>query len=166
MDTLKSKIENDLKSALKQKKETELSVLRMVKADIINKEKEKRYQISKEKPGLSEKELEEKSSLGNEEIEDIIFSKIKKSKESIAGFEKGKRDDLVEKEKKELEVLKKYIPEQLSEEEIKKIAQQVVEKSGAKSIKDMGKVMSEIMTQVKGKAEGSVVSKIIRELLS
>ncbi|MCP6718501.1 MAG: GatB/YqeY domain-containing protein [Patescibacteria group bacterium] len=166
MDILKSKIENDFKSALKQKKELEVSVLRMLKADIFNKEKEKRYNISKEKPNLDEKELDKKSSLEDEDIEDIVFSKMKKSKESIAGFEKGERQDLVGKEQKELEILKKYIPEQLSEQEVEKIAKQVIEKIEAKDIKDMGKVMSEIMIQVKGKADGSLVSKIIRKLLS
>ncbi len=166
MDTLKSKIENDFKSALKQKKELEVSVLRMLKADIFNKEKEKRYNINKEKPNLDEKELDKKSSLEDKDVENIVFSKMKRSKESIAGFEKGKRDDLVKKEKKELEILKKYIPKQLSEQEVEKIAKQVIKKTGAKDIKDMGKVMSEIMIQVKGKADGSLVSKIIRELLS
>jgi len=166
MDTLKSKIENDFKSALKQRKELEVSVLRMLKADIINKEKEKRYNISKEKPGLDEKELDKKSSLEDKDIEDIVFSKMKRARESITGFEKGKRHDLVEKEQKELEILKKYIPEQLSEQEVKKIAKQIIEKTGAKDIKDMGKVMSETMIQLKGKADGSLVSKIIRELLS
>jgi len=166
MDTLKSKIENDFKSALKQKKELEVSVLRMLKTDIFNKEKEKRYSISREKPDLDEKELDKKSSLEDKDIENIVFSEMKRSKESIAGFEKGERHDLVEKEKKELEILKKYIPEQLSEQEVEKIAKQVIEKTGAKDIKDMGKVMSEIMIQLKGKADGSLVSKIIRELLS
>lgn len=161
---LKEKIEQDLKNALKKGSRSELSVLRMLKADILNREKEKRYALSKQ--GLPEKELDEKSSLSEEELLDVVVSKAKKSRESIVEFEKGNRTDLIEKEKKELEVLKKYMPEQLGEEEIRKMAEKAIEKAGAKSIKDMGKVMSELMPQLKGKADGSLVSKVIREMLS
>ena len=93
------------------------------------------------------------------------MSEAKKRKEAISEYEKGGREDLLEKEKAELEVLEKYLPEQLSEEEIKKIAKEIIEKVEAKSIKDMGKVMAEMMTRVKGKADGSVVNKIVKELL-
>jgi uncharacterized protein YqeY len=73
---------------------------------------------------------------------------------------------LAEKEKKEIEVLKKYLPEQLSGEEIKKIAEEAIKKTEAKEMKDMGKVMAELMPQVKGRADGATVSKIVKELLS
>lgn len=162
---LKEKIELDFKQALKEKREIEVSALRMLKAAIFNKEKEKRYGLSKENPDLNNEELEEKSSLTDEEILNIVFSKTKRAKESISEFEKGKRQDLVEKEKEELKIFKSYLPEQLSEKEIKKMAEEIIVKTGAKDIKDMGKVMSELMPKVKGKAEGAVVSKIIKELL-
>jgi len=80
-------------------------------------------------------------------------------------FEQGKRSDLVEKEKKEIEILANYLPPQLSQEEIKKLAKEIIEEIGAKDIKDMGKVMSLLMTKTKGQADGNLVSKIVKELL-
>jgi len=176
---LKQKIQEDLKTALKEKKELELSVLRMLGAAITNKEKEKRYKKTrqnfpsenlsgqgKEKREMSEEELGKESQLIDEEVLEVISSEVKKRKEAILLFEKGERNDLAEKEKKEIEILQKYLPEQLSEEEVKKLAKEAVGKVGAKEIKDMGKVMAELMPKIKGKADGGSVSKIIRELLA
>jgi len=163
---LKGKIQNNLKEAVKNREELKSSVLRLLLANIFNKEKEKRYKLSKQKPGLEEKDLEKESQLLDEEVIEVISSEIKKRKESILEFEKGERQDLVEKETKEKEILEKYLPEQLSEEAIKKIVQETIEKVGAKEIKDMGKVMQELMSKVKGKTDGSIVSKIVKELLS
>ena len=162
---IKEKIQEDLNSALKEKKELEVSVLRLLLSAIFNKEKEKRYKLSKEKPELKEEELEKESELTDEKVIDVISSEIKKRKESILEFEKGKRPELVEKEKKELEILEKYLPEQLSEEEIKKLAKEVIEKIGATGPKNIGKVMTELMPKIKGKADGTLVSKIVKELL-
>jgi len=165
---LKEKIRENLNSSLKEKKELATSVLRLINAAILNKEKEKRYKISKEKPAgeIKEEELEKESQLTDEEIIDVISSEIKKRKESIVLFEKGGRQDLADKEKKEAEILGKYLPEQLSEEEVKKIVEETVKKVGAKEIKDMGKVMAELMPKIKGKADGFLVSKIVKELLA
>jgi len=163
--SLKEQIQQDLNSAIKGKKKIEVSTLRMLNAQILNKEKEKRYKLSKEKPELTEEELEKESQLTDEEVIEVISSEIKKRKESILEFEKGERQDLVEKEKKEIEVLKKYLPEQLSEEEIKKLVKVAIETVEAKEPKDMGKVMAELMPQIKGKADGATVSKIVKELL-
>jgi len=162
---LKGKIQNDLQGAVKNREELKSSVLRLLLAAVFNKEKEKRYKLSKEKPELNEKDLEEKSQLNDEEVIDVIFSEAKKRKESIGEFEKGKRTDLVEKEKKELEILEKYLPEQFSEEELKKIIKEAIEKTGAKNIKDIGKVMAELMPKIKGKADGGSVGRIVKELL-
>jgi len=162
---LKGNIREDLKETVKNREELKSSVLRLLLAAIFNKEKEKRYKLSKGKPELNEIELEEESQLNDEEIIDVISSEAKKRKESIGEFEKGKRMDLAEKEKKELEILEKYLPEQLSEEEIKKLVKEAIEKIGAKEIKDMGKVMAELMPKVKGKADGSLVSRIVKDLL-
>ena len=163
---LKEKIEEDFKKALKEKRKIEVSTLRMLKAAIFNKEKEKRYKISKEKPDLSGEQLEKESQLRDEEVLEVVSSEIKKRKESILEFEKGERQDLVEKETKEKEILEKYLPEQLSEEEIKKLAMKVIEKIEAKEPKDVGKVMAELMPKVKGKADGILVSKIVKGLLT
>jgi len=165
MATLKQKIQQDLTTALREKKELELSVLRMLNAAIINKEKEKRYKTSKIKTELTEEELEKESGLLEDEVLEIISSEIKKRKEAALLFEKGKRMDLAEKEKEEAKILEKYLPEQLSEEEIKKLAREIIEKMGVKEMKDVGKVMAELMPKLKGRADGSLVSKIVKELL-
>ena len=150
---LKQTIQKDLFQAVKEGDEIIRSTLRMLLAAILNREKEKKYKTSEEE-------------LTNEEIIEIVFSEIKKRKEAIVEFEKGKRIDLAEKEKKEMEVLQKYLPEQLSEQELKKIVKEAIEKVGAKEIKDIGKVMVEIMPKVKGRADGGTVSKIVKELLT
>ena len=146
--SLLDNINNDLKTALKSKDEIKVSTLRQVKSTVKN------------------EEIKKGGELSDEEIQGVIFSMAKSHNESIAGFEKGGRDDLVEKEKKELEILKGYLPEQLSEEDIKKIAQETIDETGAASMKDMGKVMGKIMPKVKGKADGSVVNKAVKEILS
>ena len=106
---LKINIEKDLKKALREKREIELSTLRMLLAAINNRETEKRTKIWKKKPETSPEGLETESQLTEDEIIEVIFSEIKRRKEAIEGFEKGKRQDLVEKEKKEMEVLQKYL---------------------------------------------------------
>jgi len=163
---LKSNIQDDFNKVLKEKKEIDASVLKMLKAAILNKEKEKRFKLSKEKPGLSESELEKESALSDNEVVEVVFSEIKKRKESIELFKKGKREDLVTREKAELEILKKYLPEQISEKELKELAIETIKKLGAKDIKDLGTVMKELMPKLKGKAEGSEVSRMVKELLS
>lgn len=177
---LKEKIREDLNSALKEKKKLEVSVLRLLLSAIFNKEKEKRYKISKEKLKIEEEELEKESQLTAEEVIGVISSEIKKRKEAIlefdeallhltpryrSAFEKGKIEKFVEKEKKELEILQKYLPKQLSEEEIKKLAKEAIKEIGAKEPKDMGRVMTELMPKVKGSAGGAEVSRIVKELL-
>jgi hypothetical protein len=163
--SLIEKIKQEISAALKEGKATELSVLRMVNAAVQNKEKEKRYRVSKEKPDLSEVELQKESQLGDEEIMDVIAGEAKKRRESIIEFEKGGRADLVSKEKTELEVLKKYLPEQMSEEDLRKLITEAIKKTGAESLKDMGKIMQELMPKIKGKADGGLVSKIVKESL-
>ena len=162
---LKGKIQSDLLAAVKKREEFNSSVLRLLLAAILNREKEKRYKISQGKKEFKEEELEKESQLTDEEAIGVISSEIKKKREAIFLFEKGKREDLVEKEKRAIEIWQKYLPEQLSEEEIKKIVKGVIEKTGAKEPKDMGKVMAELMPKVKGRADGGLVSKIVKELL-
>ena len=93
-------------------------------------------------------------------------NEIKKSREAIELYEKGGRPELAEKEKKEMEVLQKYLPEQFSEEEIRALVKEAVSKTGAKEMKDMGKVMAELMLKVKGKADAGLISKIVKNSLS
>ncbi len=163
---LKDLIQQDFKEAFKNQEKVNLSVLRMLRADIVKKQQEKRYRLKKEHQELEGEELEKQSILTDEEILGVIISKIKKSKESIAGFEQGGRTELIKKEKEEIEVLQKYLPEQLSEEEIKNIVEKVIVKVGAEGMKDIGRVMTELMPRVKGKAEGELVIKVVRDILS
>jgi uncharacterized protein YqeY len=162
---LKEKIQDDLGSALRGREGIRLSALRMLSAAISNKEIDKRTRIWKEKPELSAEDLKKESQLTDGEIFKVISSEIKKRKEAIDLYEKGNRPELAEKEKKETEILKSYLPKQMSEEEIKKIVEGVIKKVGAKEMKDMGKVMRELMPKVKDKADNNLVSKAVKELL-
>ncbi len=166
MAALKAKIQQDLNNALKAKKEIEVSALRMFLAATSNRETEKRTKIWKEKPELAPEDLEKESRLTDDELLGVVSSEIKKRKEALLLFEKGKREDLVKKEKAEMEILENNLPEQLPEEEIRKLAKEAIEKVGAKDIKEMGKVMAELMPKIKGKADGGLVGKMVRKLLS
>ncbi len=167
---LKEKIQDETKKAIKEGNELTVSTLRMLSASIVSKEKEKRYKISKQKPDLNEEGLIKESQLTDEEIVEVISSEIKKRKDSVAAYRQGKREELAQKEEKEIEILQKYLPEQLPEQELKKIVQEAIAKVGGPKgypeIKDMGKVMQELMPKVKGKADNSLVSKLVKDLLS
>jgi len=152
----KEKIQKDLNEAVKAKEELKTSVLRLLLAAILNKEKEKRYRLKEEKDAL----------LNDEETLEVILSEAKKRKESIELYGKGGREELVEKEKKELGILQKYLPEQISEDELSSLVQAAIAKVGAKEMKDMGKIMAVLMPQIKGRADGNLVSKIVKELLA
>ena len=165
MKNIKQKLQEDLREAVKKKEELRTSVLRMLNSAIHNREIEKKTKLRKTGE-ITEQDLIKKGQLTDEEITETIFSEIKKRKEAISEFEKGKREDLVEKEKKEIEILEKYMPEQLTEEDIKKLAKEIIEKLGAREMRDMGKVMGQIIPKIKGKAEGSVISRIVKELLT
>lgn len=162
---MKTRITEDLKAALLSQDALQASTLRMLLAAITNKEKEKRYRVSTKEAGLSEQELQAKSALTSQELQDVVSSEAKKRRESIEAFEKGGRKDLVEKEQKELKILQGYLPEQLSEEAIRALVNTVVAKVGATSPQDIGKVMGALAPQTKGKADGALVSRIVKEEL-
>ncbi len=161
---IKEKIQDDVKSALQNKDPLRVSVLRMMMAAIFNKEKEKRSKLSKTEEKIEI--LEEKSKLSDEEVLEVIYSEVKKRKDSIEQYQKGNRQDLVEKEEEELKILMEYLPKQMEEEEIRKIVKNKIQELGASSPQDMGKVIGAVVFQLKGKAEGGVISKIVREELS
>jgi uncharacterized protein len=158
-------IKKDLISALKEKNETAVSTLRMVTSSIFNKEMEKRVEALKKEPNLTEDQIKEKVKLIDEEVVEVISSEVKKRRDSISQFEQGGRNDLIEKEKKEIEVLMKYLPKELNEDEIRQIVKDSITKVGATTMKDIGIVMKEVSPQTKGKADGNVVAKIVREEL-
>ena len=152
---LKKDIQDNLNKAVKENDEIVRSTLRMILAGVANKEKEKKYKAEEN----AEIELNEEEMIG------VISSEAKKRKEAIIGFEKGNRQELAEKEKKELKILQEYLPKQPSEDEIKEFVQKAIEKTGASEMKDIGKVMGELMPQIKGKADGNLVNQIVKDLL-
>lgn len=163
---LKQTIQNDTTQALKAGDSFTTSTLRMLSASIAGKEKEKRYNISKNKPETPEGVLAKESELNDVEAIEVVSAEVKKRKDAIALYNQGNRPELAEKEQKEIEVLKKYLPEQLSAEEIKKLVEESIQKTEAKEIKDMGKVMADLNPKIKGKADGGDVSGIVREMLA
>ena len=164
--SLKERIQADIKKAMPEKDQLKVSVLRMLMAAVFNKEKEKRAKLSKTKdPPAGGEKLDELSKLTDEEIIEVISSESKKRQDSIEQYEKGNRQDLADQEKKELEILMKYLPEQMTEEEIRKLVKEKVEELGASGSKDIGKVMGALMPQLKGKADGTAVNKIVQEEL-
>lgn len=162
---LKERIQNDIKEALRAGRSTELMTLRLLWSAILNKEKEKRAKNVSGHPELSSADLERQSALQDEEVIEAISSEAKKRREAMAEFEKGHRQELADKEKEELEILQKYLPEQLPEEEIRRLVKEAIEKVGASGQKDIGKVMAELMPRVKGRADGTLVNKTVKELL-
>ncbi len=164
--SIKGKINEDIKSAFKGGLSDEVSTLRFLSSVIKNRELEKRNRLSKESASWRTlAELEKLSELIDEEVIDVILSEIKKRKESIAQYEKGGRKDLAKKEAAELEILKKYVPEEMSEDELRGVIKRKLAEMGEISAKDFGKIMGSVMAEVKGRAGGELVKKIIEEEL-
>ncbi len=161
--SLKETIQSKIKTAMQEKKAEELSVLRMVMAAVFNKEKEKRAKLSKDQEDQGK--LEELSKLTDQEVLEVITSESKKRKDSIEQYQKGNRQDLVDQEKSELKILEEYLPEQMGQEEVRKIISGKIQELGASGPQDTGKVMGAIMGQLKGKADGGMVNKIVQEEL-
>lgn len=149
---LKEQIMADLKEAMKNKEQDKLRVLRSLKAKLLEKE------ISERKGGEAE--------LSDEQAIEVLMKAAKQRKESIDQFESGGRDDLVENEKRELELIESYLPKMLTEDEVRDIARKKIDDLGAETMADMGKVMGVLMQELKGKAEGATVSKVVKEELS
>jgi len=145
--SLLNRLTEELKEALRAGNHTKLSVIRLLKSSIKN------------------REIEKMAPLTDEEIIDIIMTALKQRRESIEQFQKGGREDLVQKEKSELEILQTFLPQQLSEEELVGEIQAVIREVGASSLKDMGKVMKILMIRLKGRAEGAKVSSLVKELM-
>ena len=150
-ETLKQKIAENLIAALKNKKEAALSTLRMLSAAVANKE----IELQKKDIGLSD-----------EEVFGVIAQEAKKRKDAIVGYEKGGRSDLAEKEKEEFDILKAYLPPEISEEDMRRIIKDGIRETNAVSEKDFPKVMKIIMPTLRGKAPGDRVSKALKEELA
>ncbi len=160
---LKEKIKENLRKAMTEKETLKVSVLRMLLAAVQNKEKEKRAKLAKEEKDTSK--LEALSELSDEEILEVISSEIKKRKDSIEQYQKGNRTDLAEQEKKERDILMEYLPEQMPEDEIRKLIKEKIKELAIGGPQETGKLMAVIMPQLKGKADGNLVNKIVQEEL-
>jgi uncharacterized protein YqeY len=147
--SLLDRLNDDMKQAMKSKEKDKLSVLRMLKAALQN-----------EAIKLG------KSQLSEDEELTVLSRELKQRKDSLQEFENAGRADLVEKTKAEMEIVQLYMPKQLTEEELLEIVKQTIAEVGASSKADMGKVMGAIMPKVKGKADGSLVNKLVQQQLS
>ncbi len=151
MSSTYENIVQDLKNAMRSKDAPRLQVLRSLKAKILEKE-------------ISERKGSDVV-LKDEQIHEVLMKAAKQRKDSIAQFKEAGRDDLAETEEYELQIIESYLPEMLSEEKIRQLAKEVIEDTNASSMSDMGKVMGSLMPKVKGKADGALVNRVVRELL-
>ena len=146
---LEKDITEALKQALKSGQKVKVSVIRMLISEIKNKKIADRV-----------KELDDQKVIG------LVQKMVRQHKESIEQFRQGSREDLVTKETAELAVLDEYLPEQIPEEEIARIISGSIERMGAVSSKDMGRVMSDVMGLIQGRADGKVISRMVKERLT
>lgn len=146
----KSKLQEQLKQSMLARDELKTSVLRLLLSAI------NYYEIQKGGAGYT---------ATDEDVSAVIQKEVKQRKDSIEQYKAGNRQDLADKEQKELEILQTYLPAQMSEEKVKELIKQAIAETGAKTIADMGKIMSTLMPKVKGKTDGGLVSKIVKEEL-
>ncbi|RDU35424.1 GatB/YqeY domain-containing protein [Neobacillus piezotolerans] len=146
--SLLERLNNDMKQAMKTKDKDKLTVIRMIKASMQN------------------EAIKHGRELSEEEELTVLSREMKQRKDSLHEFDKAGRPDLVEKLRQELSIVEIYMPQQLSEEELEGIVNETIAETGASSKADMGKVMAAIMPKVKGKADGSLVNKLVQQHLS
>ena len=148
--SLKDRLVEDMKVAMKAKEEgkVRLSVIRMARAAIKN------------------AEIDKKQEFNDDQVIEVLAREAKMRRDSIEEFTKANRMDLVNGLKEEVAILMEYLPQQLSAEEIRTLAKEIIAETGAQDIKDLGKVMGNITPRTKGRADGKVVNQIVRELLS
>ena len=145
--SLKQKLQEDLKSSMKNKDAIKKSVITLIRSSI------KQY------------EVDNRVELQDDEIVDLIAKQLKQTRDSREEFAKAGRDDLVSKAEAEIEVLKEYLPQQLSEEELNEIVISTISDVGATSMKDMKKIMTSIMPKVKGRADGKLINELVKKNL-
>lgn len=145
--SLKEQLLEDLKEAMKQKEAVRKNAIQMARAAILQVEKDKQI------------------TLDDDGVTDVIAKEVKKRKDVLPEYEKSGREDLVRDLNIEIETLMKYLPQQLTEEELEAIVRQTVEETGASSPRDMGRVMQAVMPKVKGRADGKMVNAIVKKIL-
>lgn len=143
-----SQIQEDLKKAQFERDEVKVGTLRLLLSELHN------------------MEIQKQTGLSEQDIMLALQKEVKKRKEAVEGFRAGGREDQAQKEEAEAKILESYLPEQLSNEELTQIVDQAINKVGAKSLAQMGRVMSEVMARVKGQADGGAVSNLVRQKLS
>ncbi|MFR1707941.1 MAG: GatB/YqeY domain-containing protein [Clostridium sp.] len=147
MSSIRETLQDDWKNAIKQRDKFKANVISMAKAAI----------LLVEKSGTA---------VDDDKVIEILAKEVKQRRDSLVEFQNGNRQDLVEQTKSEIEILLQYLPQQLTEEEIRKIVMESAEKLGTSSIKDMGKLMADVRPKVNGRADGKVVSQIVKEYLN
>lgn len=145
--SIKDMLNQDMKAALKAGEKGKLSVIRMAKSAILYAEKEKLHELD------------------DKEIIEVLFKEANKRKNDMKEYERLGKDEVVESLNKEIEILSRYLPRQLTDEEVEELVRQTIDEVGADSMKDMGKVMGAIMPKVKGQADGGRVSNLVKKLL-
>ena len=118
------------------------------------------------KAAILQVEKNDKSSLNDDQVIEVLAKEVKQRRDALQEFEKGNRQDLVDSTNAEIDILLQYLPQQLTEDEIRKIVRESAEKLGANSMKDMGKVMAAIRPSTNGRADGKIVSQIVKEYLN
>lgn len=146
--TLKERLQEDLKTAMKNKDSLRLSVIRLAKAAVMNLEIARGHQLD------------------DTEVIEVLAKEAKQRNDAIAEYEKANRADIVDTLKKEITILREYLPAQLSESELRSIIQETITEIGATGKKEIGKVMSALMPKVKGRADGKLVNQIVNSLLT
>ncbi|ABB23478.1 GatB/YqeY domain-containing protein [Pelodictyon luteolum] len=150
--SLKEQIDADLKASMKSGDKTRLNAIRSIRATLLEKE------VSIRVGGKAELSLDQEM--------DVLSSLAKRRRDAMEQFTQGGRPDLAENEQAELKVIEEYLPAPASQEEIEAVVREVITKSGAASMKDMGRVMGESMKALKGKADGTAVQQAVKALLS
>ena len=146
--SLEERLVEEMKQAMKSNDKLRLSTIRMIRS------------------ALKNKEIELRKKLEDEDVVKVIQVMVRKGEEAVEQFQAGRRVDLVEKEKKEIEILKSFLPQPLSQEEIVKIIDQTIQEAQASSPKDIGKVMKAVMPKIGGKADGKLINQLVKERLS
>ena len=145
---LKEKLLADLKNCMKEKLDLRKNVVQMMRAAILQIEKDKQIELS------------------DEQIVDIMAKEAKKRRDSLSDYEKSGRTDLIEQIKEEISIIEEYLPKQLSKEEVKVIVQKVIEETGASSMKDMGIVMKSAKEKIGAASDGRTINEVVKELLA
>jgi uncharacterized protein YqeY len=148
MPSIRERLSEDLKIAMREKAELRLSTIRMMRSEILNKDKEHGEET------------------GEEDILKVLQSMVKKREEAAEQFVKGGREELEAKEREEIRIIQEYLPAQMDDEELRQAVQAAIAETGASSLKEMGKVMGLLTKQLAGRAAGGRISQLVKELLS